>query len=127
MDLISRHAESLGRDMLGAFPAVVISGARQVGKSTLAGRLVRNIPHLAVTLDDESTRAAAQADSRAFVEQFTESTLVIDEVQRYPELSSRSKRALTAIAGPDASSSRAPPICSTSRGKPIPWRDGPSP
>lgn len=86
MDLISRHAESLGRDMLGAFPAVVISGARQVGKSTLAGRLVRNIPHLAVTLDDESTRAAAQADSRAFVEQFTESTLVIDEVQRYPEL-----------------------------------------
>ncbi len=72
--------------MLKAFPAIVISGARQVGKSTLASQLVRDAPHLALTFDDEGTLAAAQADPLAFIEQCAEGTLVIDEVQRYPEL-----------------------------------------
>lgn len=76
----------MGRELLGAFPAVVIQGARQVGKSTLAGQLVEHRPAVVVTLDDRRTRDAAVADEAAFVEQSPDGVLVIDEVQREPEL-----------------------------------------
>lgn len=43
-------------------------------------------PHVSVTLDDLTTRTAAQQDPRAFVMQAGEGTLVIDEIQRDPAL-----------------------------------------
>ena len=76
----------MGRELLAAFPAVVIQGARQVGKSTLAGQLVEGRRAVVVTLDDRRTRDAAVADEAAFVEQIPDGVLVIDEVQREPEL-----------------------------------------
>lgn len=76
----------MGRDLLSVFPAVVIQGARQVGKSTLARQLVDDRTALVVTLDDRRTRDAAVADESAFVEQCPDGVLVIDEVQREPEL-----------------------------------------
>lgn len=65
---------------------VAIQGARQVGKSTLARVLAedRSASEL-VTLDDDATREAARADPRGFVSQ-RPGLLVIDEVQRVPEL-----------------------------------------
>lgn len=86
MDMLPRHAADHGRAILDAFPALAISGARQVGKSTLAQHLAAGRPHHAVTLDDPSTFDAARADQRAFVEQAGDGLLVIDEVQRLPEL-----------------------------------------
>lgn len=68
------------------FPATVIQGARQVGKSTFAAQLVSGTRARIVTLDDESTRLAARAEPVAFVEQGGAGTLVIDELQRAPEL-----------------------------------------
>lgn len=68
------------------FPAVVIQGARQVGKSTFAGMLTADRPHISVTLDDQTTRTAAREDPTAFVTQAGEGTLVIDEIQRDPAL-----------------------------------------
>ena len=84
--LIRRHLLARGRELLDAFPAVVIQGARQVGKSTLARMLVESRAHVALSLDDDDVRGAAIADPRAFVAQAGEGTLVIDEIQRSPSL-----------------------------------------
>lgn len=65
-------------------PVVVIAGARQTGKTTL----VRTDPALAqlpyLTMDDLSTRLQAQADPEFLVEGAPR--LVVDEVQRAPNL-----------------------------------------
>lgn len=86
MSLLPRQTVGVGREFLDAFPAVVIQGARQVGKSTLARQLVADRPSVVVTLDDRRSREAAEADEVAFVEQVPDGVLVIDEVQREPEL-----------------------------------------
>ena len=85
-DLLPRRTVAVGRELLSAFPAVVIQGARQVGKSTLARQLVDDRTAVVVTLDDRRTRDAAVADESAFVEQCPDGVLVVDEVQREPEL-----------------------------------------
>lgn len=84
--LFPRGTTSIGRELLTAFPAVAVQGARQVGKSTLARQLVEGRTAVVVTLDDRRTRDAALADEVAFVEQSPDGVLVIDEVQREPEL-----------------------------------------
>lgn len=85
-ELIPRNTLPRGRELLDAFPAVVIQGARQVGKSTFAQMVVANRPYRQLTLDDESVRAAAINDPAAFVNQHPDATLVIDEIQRAPDL-----------------------------------------
>lgn len=67
-------------------PVVAINGARQVGKSTLARQLWQRAGGQVVTLDDETQRDAALADPRGFVERKFDGPLIIDEVQRVPEL-----------------------------------------
>ena len=86
LELLPRHSTGLATEILDAFPALVIQGARQVGKSTFAGQLTQGRPARIVTLDDEATFGAAASDGAAFVEQFPEGTLVIDELQRLPHL-----------------------------------------
>lgn len=65
---------------------VVVQGARQVGKSTLAEQLAVSRRSLLVTLDDVDVRRFASEDPAGFVAQFPEGLLIIDEVQRVPEL-----------------------------------------
>ncbi|MEY9951801.1 ATP-binding protein [Leifsonia sp. EB34] len=86
MALIDRNVFSFADSVARAFPALVIQGARQVGKSTLAGQLARGKNAQVLTLDDEQTRAAAVEDPTGFVEQNSDGLLVIDEIQRHPEL-----------------------------------------
>jgi hypothetical protein len=64
---------------------VLLNGARQVGKSTLARRIAEARGGHYQTLDDPATAAAAQADPGAFVEA-AGSFAVIDEVQLVPAL-----------------------------------------
>ena len=66
-------------------PITVIQGARQVGKSTLAREVVKDRPATFLSLDTAAVYAAARADPETFVRQ-TNGLLVIDEVQRVPEL-----------------------------------------
>ncbi|MCL2735839.1 MAG: ATP-binding protein [Propionibacteriaceae bacterium] len=68
--------------MLTHFPGVIIEGARQVGKSTLARILAPTAS--VVNLDDEATLAAAAADPGLFLS--GERPLIIDEIQRVPQL-----------------------------------------
>jgi predicted AAA+ superfamily ATPase len=64
---------------------VVVNGARQVGKSTLASAVLRQAPGgIARYLDNPVTRVAAQEDPVAFVRH--EGLMLIDEVQRVPDL-----------------------------------------
>jgi len=65
---------------------VVVQGARQVGKTTLVTQVVDELGGRLVTLDDDVTRAAAQADPAGFLQQYPDGLLAIDEVQRVPAL-----------------------------------------
>lgn len=56
MVLLSRGLLDVGADALGTFPVVVVQGARQVGKSTLAAMLVQGREARQVTLDDLAVR-----------------------------------------------------------------------
>src|SRR5690554_5641462 len=64
-------------------PVVLINGARQTGKSTLAQMLRPDRQYL--TLDDPAVLAAAQADPFGFINNQTGS-ICLDEIQRAPEL-----------------------------------------
>ena len=64
---------------------VIINGARQVGKSTLAERVLRKAPRWqARFLDDPQTRLAAESDPAGFLDY--DGLMLIDEVQRVPAL-----------------------------------------
>jgi len=86
---LDRNLAPAVRDALADTPVVLLSGARQVGKSTLAARLAAEGfgggGARSVTLDDATVLAAATADPDAFVRSF-EGPAVIDEVQRAPGL-----------------------------------------
>ena len=84
--MIRRHIEARIVESLADTPAVFLQGARQCGKSTLA-RIIAEAPHPAryVSLDDATAFAAAQADPEQFIAN-QPYPLVIDEVQRVPQL-----------------------------------------
>jgi uncharacterized protein len=71
---------------LGDTPAVMLVGPRQAGKSTLVQGIAAG-PHPAryITLDDLRTLEAARRDPVGLIES-AEDPLVIDEIQRAPEL-----------------------------------------
>ncbi len=83
--LVDRRALQTVQAALSDTRVVVINGARQTGKSTLAQVVAGQRPDALVRyLDDAATRASAAADPTAFVRH--EGLLVIDEVQRVPDL-----------------------------------------
>ncbi len=81
-------------------PVVYLQGPRQAGKSTLAQSL-RDDGHDAeyFTLDDAATLAAAQSDPDGFVTGLPE-RVILDEVQRVPELFRAIKRSVDAKRKP---------------------------
>src|SRR5680860_543755 len=83
--LLRRFAQDLVEETLGDTPITVIQGARQVGKSTLARQVLAGRDATLLSLDTAAVHNSAQADPDAFVRQTT-GLLVIDEVQRVPEL-----------------------------------------
>jgi len=84
--LFERYARALVIEALSDTRVVFVMGARQVGKSTLA-RIVAEHDHPArlLTLDDRATRAAALADPTGFIAGI-DGAVVIDEIQRAPDL-----------------------------------------
>lgn len=84
--LLPRALEPRAQEILDFSPVLTLEGARQVGKSTLAQMLAASRPATAITLDDPGAFAAARRDPRGFVDQAPDRTLIIDEIQRVPEL-----------------------------------------
>ena len=66
-------------------PVVLITGARQVGKSTLCFKLKRELGFNYVSLDDLRLREQAKSDPELFLETH-KWPLIIDEVQNAPGL-----------------------------------------
>ena len=86
MSVVERHLRSLVLEALDDTRVVVVLGARQVGKSTLVQDITgRDRPATILTLDDQATRDAAAADPTGFVAGLA-TPVVIDEVQRVPDL-----------------------------------------
>ena len=84
--MLNRHIITTIENSLKLFPAVLLNGARQVGKSTLAKQLVKDKKvSQYITLDDITTLESATKDPQGFIDQFT-SSIVIDEIQRVPNL-----------------------------------------
>ena len=76
----------LGQTLLEAssyFPVLCVTGPRQSGKSTLVNHLFPQYRQF--SLEDLDVRAAAMSDPRGFLDQ-TSDGMIIDEVQRVPEL-----------------------------------------
>lgn len=73
-------------DAMEDTPAVFLQGARQVGKTTLARQLAdAELGATLLTLDDASVLAAARTDPVGFLSGLKR-PVVLDEVQRVPEL-----------------------------------------
>lgn len=84
--LLDRNLTPKVQEALGDTRVVSVVGPRQAGKTTLVKQLQRRDPDATfVTLDDDPVREAAKQDPRAFVEG-RPGMLVIDEVQRAPDL-----------------------------------------
>ncbi|HBU11543.1 MAG TPA: ATPase [Clostridiales bacterium] len=81
---ITRAMEQSIRKISDTFPVLLVTGPRQVGKTTL-------LKHLAepgrkyVTLDDPDVRLMAKTDPALFMQRYTP-PLLIDEIQYAPEL-----------------------------------------
>lgn len=83
-DLLPRRARAIVDEALADTRVVLINGARQSGKSTLARAVGRDIGGQWRSLDNAAARSSAENDPVTFVDH--EGLLIIDEVQRVPEL-----------------------------------------
>jgi predicted AAA+ superfamily ATPase len=91
MKTLPRAVAKALSDRLRVMPAVVVTGARQTGKSTLAEQLVRGRRRYA-TLDDLDVLDAARRDPEILVG--GSGPVTLDEVQREPGLMRAVKRAI---------------------------------
>jgi predicted AAA+ superfamily ATPase len=73
------------RRQLELFPAVALLGPRQVGKTSLALQIGRELPSLYLDLESTADRARL-AEPALFLERHAERLVILDEVQRLPEL-----------------------------------------
>lgn len=85
MEYIKRNPERKFLHMSTAFKAVMVVGARQVGKSTMLKHLAKDQNRTYVTMDDTQLRAFAQNDPKLFLQSY-HPPILIDEVQKAPEL-----------------------------------------
>ncbi len=93
MNLYPRHILPRVLEALDDSPVVLIHGPRQSGKTTLARLVGDKNGFVYFTFDDDVQRAAAQADPIGYVTDLPE-RVVLDEVQRVPELFTSLKAAV---------------------------------
>jgi predicted AAA+ superfamily ATPase len=85
--MIYRLAEARISDLLTRFPAVAVLGPRQVGKTTLARRIVEELGAAAVYLDLElPSHRAKLSDPELYFSSQEDRLVVMDEIQRVPGL-----------------------------------------
>ena len=87
---LNRLAERKFLRMNENFPVVLVTGARQVGKTTMLEYLAKGQNRTYVTLDDLNARDMAQNDPTRFFQNYRP-PVIIDEVQYAPNLFSQIK------------------------------------
>ena len=80
---INRNIESVIEKMSKGFPVIMVTGPRQVGKTTMLMHINKNINY--VSLDNLNARDLAISDPELFLETY-KAPLVIDEFQYAPNL-----------------------------------------
>ena len=87
MEYISRHLENRILEISKSYAAILLTGPRQSGKTTMLRRLAEkeNAGRGYVTLDDLNERDMAKNDPKLFL-QLHKPPVLIDEVQYAPEL-----------------------------------------
>ena len=82
---IKRSLEKELKKMSESFPVVMITGARQVGKTTILNNMKERKKINYVSLDDLATRSLAIEDPEMFLARY-KAPLIIDEFQYAPDL-----------------------------------------
>lgn len=82
---ITRNIEETINRISNQFKVLLLTGARQVGKTTLLKHLAQNSNRTYVTLDDLAVRSLALSDPALFLQRYTP-PLLIDEIQYAPQL-----------------------------------------
>lgn len=85
MKYIKRSLESVVEQVTEEYPVVLVTGPRQVGKTTMLQKLMEGTDRGYVTLDDLNERSLAKTDPELFL-QLHKPPVLIDEVQYAPEL-----------------------------------------
>ena len=85
MSYIKRNLENVVDQVTNEYPVVLVTGPRQVGKTTMLQKLMEGTERGYVTLDDLNERALAMSDPELFL-QLHKPPVLIDEVQYAPEL-----------------------------------------
>lgn len=82
---ITRNIEQTINRISNQFKVLLLTGARQVGKTTLLKHLAQGSGRTYVTLDDLAVRSLALSDPALFLQRYTP-PLLIDEIQYAPQL-----------------------------------------
>lgn len=85
MTYIKRNLENVVNQVTKEYPVVLVTGPRQVGKTTMLQKLMKGTDRGYVTLDDLNERNIAKTDPELFL-QLHKPPVLIDEVQYAPEL-----------------------------------------
>ena len=85
MEYIPRALERKFLSMNSFFKAVLVTGARQVGKTTMLKHLAEGQNRTYVSMDNMMARTLAQTDPVLFFQTY-KTPILIDEVQKAPEL-----------------------------------------
>ena len=85
MNYISRNLEKVVAEVTKEYPVVLVTGSRQVGKTTMLQKLMESTSRSYVSLDDLNERSIAKNDPELFL-QLHKPPVLIDEVQYAPEL-----------------------------------------
>lgn len=80
---IKRHAEKTVQELSRMFGAVLVTGPRQVGKTTMLEKITSGVGY--VTLDDPIVRAGAEEESGTFFKD-NPPPVFVDEIQKAPAL-----------------------------------------
>lgn len=85
---VKRNLEKVLKEAASQFPAVLITGPRQAGKSTMLQHLFQEYTY--ITFDDILLRGLAETDPELFLSTY-KTPLIIDEIQYVPSLLSHIK------------------------------------
>jgi uncharacterized protein len=83
--MIDRRIHSQLEEMIGRYPAVVLLGPRQVGKTTLALNIGESRPSLYLDLESPGDRAKL-TEPELYLAEHEDKLVILDEVHRKPNL-----------------------------------------
>ena len=96
MVYIKRNMEKIIKEVSKVYPVLMVSGQRQVGKSTMLNHIREN-NRTYVTFDNPKAKALAQSDPDLFFETYPY-PILIDEFQKVPSLLEKIKEIVDKLA-----------------------------